>query len=324
MSVLVYTENWDGQFKKLSFELVSYARTIASQLSTEVVALSIGNVADDELNKLANYGADKILNLSSEDYNDFNPQHYSNAIAEAAKKEQANVCVFANNIRTRAIAPRVTVKLEAGFVSGCVAAPESTSPFIVSKKAFSGKAFARVQINKENKVLSLNQNSFGIKEDAKTVNVEGFECALKTSKSKIVELKKNTGKMSVLDAEILASGGRGLKKAENFELLEKLADILGPTATVACTKPVADLEWRPHSEHVGQTGKVVAPNLYFAIGISGAIQHLAGITSSKIIVSINSDKDAPIFEASDYGVIGDAMDVMPKLNEAIKAFKENA
>ena len=324
MSVLVYTENWDGQFKKLSFELISYAQTIATQLSTEVIALSIGNVNEDELSKLANYGADKILNLSSEDYKEFNAQHYSNAIAEAAKQGDANVTIFANNIRTRAIAARVSVKLDAGFVSGCVEAPESAEPFIVSKKAFSGKAFARVQINKENKVLSLNQNAFGITENAKTANIEAFECAIQESRSKVVEIKRNTGKMSVLDAEILISGGRGLKKSENFSLLEDMSNIFGPTATVACTKPVADLEWRPHSEHVGQTGKVVAPNLYFAVGISGAIQHLAGITSSKIIVSINTDKDAPMFEASDYGVIGDAMEVMTKLNEALKAFKETA
>jgi len=324
MSVLVYTENWDGQFKKLSFELVSYAQTIATQLSTEVVALSIGEVSDDELNKLATYGAGKILNINSADYKEFNAQHYSNAIAEASKKENANVIVFANNITTRAVAPRVTVKLEAGYVSGCVAAPESTEPFIVTKKAYSGKAFARVQIKKENKVLSLNQNAFGITENAKPASIEVFDCAIEASRSKVIELKKNTGKMSVLDAEILVSGGRGLKKSENFSLLEEAANIFGATATVACTKPVADLEWRPHSEHVGQTGKVVAPNLYFAVGISGAIQHLAGITSSKVIVSINTDKDAPMFEASDYGVIGDAMEVMPKLNEALKIFKENA
>ena len=323
MSVLVYTENWDGQFKKLSFELVSYAQTIATQLSTEVVALSIGDVSDSELSKLATYGADKVLNINSKDYTEFNAQHYSNAIAEAAKKEQSDVTVFANNITTRAIAPRVTVKLDAGFVSGCVAAPESTEPFIVSKKAFSGKAFARVQVKKVNKILSLNQNAFGISENAKPANIEAFDCVIQESKSKVLELKKNTGEMSVLDAEILVSGGRGLKKGENFSLLEEASEILGATATVACTKPVADLEWRPHAEHVGQTGKVVAPNLYFAVGISGAIQHLAGITSSKIIVSINTDKDAPMFEASDYGVIGDALEVMPKLNKALKAFKEN-
>ncbi len=324
MSVLVYTENWDGQLKKLSFELISYAQTIATQLSTSVTALSIGEVTDHELSKLFTYGTDKILNLKSEDYKEFNPQHYSNAIFEAAKSEQANVVIFANNIRSRAIAPRVSIKLDAGFVSGCVAAPESTEPFIVTKKAYSGKAFARVQVNKSNKVLSLNQNAFGIKENTKPVNIEVFDCNIEPSKSKVIEVKKNSGKMSVLDAEILVSGGRGLKNPENFNLLENASEILGPTATVACTKPVADLEWRPHSEHVGQTGKVVAPNLYFAVGISGAIQHLAGITSSKIIVSINTDKDAPMFEASDYGIIGDAMEVMPKLNEALKTFKENA
>ena len=324
MSVLLYTENWDGKLKKLSFELASYAQAIASQLSTEVVALSIGEVSDEELGKLATYGVDKILNLNTSEYKDFNAQHYAKAIAEAAKKEQTTVCVFANNISTRAIAPRVTVKLDGGFVSGCVAAPESVDPFIVTKKAYSGKAFARVQINKDLKILSLNQNAFGITENEKSINIETFDCPIEESASKILDVKKNTGKMSVLDAEILVSGGRGLKKPENFKLLEDASEILGATATVACTKPVADLEWRPHSEHVGQTGKVVAPNLYFAVGISGAIQHLAGITSSKVIVSINTDKDAPMFEASDYGVIGDAMEVMPKLNEALKAFKENA
>lgn len=324
MSVLVYTENWDGQFKKLSFELVSYAQTIAKQMSSEVVVLSIGDVKEDELSKLATYGANKILNLNAADYAEFNAQNYAKAVAEAAKKENSNVVIFANNISTRAIAPRVTVKMDAGFVSGCVSAPESVEPFIVNKKAFSGKAFARVQVKKENKVLSLNQNAFGITEDAKAVAIEAFECPLDASLSKVIEVKKNTGTMSVLDAEILISGGRGLKSSENFSLLEDASEILGATATVACTKPVADLEWRPHAEHVGQTGKVVAPNLYFAVGISGAIQHLAGITSSKVIVSINTDKDAPIFEASDYGIIGDALEVMPKLNEALKNFKANS
>lgn len=324
MSVLVYTENWDGQFKKLSFELVSYAQTIANQLSTDVVALSIGEVADSEISKLFTYGVDKVLNLNTADYKTFEAQKYSNAIAEAAKKVQSVVTIFANNISTRAIAPRVTVKLEGGFVSGCVAAPESTSPFIVTKKAFSGKAFARVQINKEYKILSLNQNAFGLKENPKTVVIEAFDCPIGDIKTKVTAVNKSTGKMSVLDAEILVSGGRGLKNADNFSLLETTTEILGSTATVSCTKPVADLEWRPHSEHVGQTGKVVAPNLYIAVGVSGAIQHLAGITSSKVIVAINTDKDAPIFEASDYGVVGDALEVMPKFNEALKTFKQNA
>ncbi|MBN2669964.1 MAG: electron transfer flavoprotein subunit alpha/FixB family protein [Bacteroidales bacterium] len=324
MSVLVYTENWDGQFKKLSFELISYASEVAKSYNTNVVALSIGNVDEAELSKLSQYGADKVLNLSNAAYTEFNAEYYAKAISEAAKSEHAQVTIFANNITTRAIAPRVTIKLDAGMVSGCVAAPESIEPFVVSKKAFSGKAFARVKINKDNKVLSLNQNAFGIKENVKAANIVSFECALETSKAKVVEVSKNSGKMSVLDAEILVSGGRGLKKPENFKLLEEASDILGSVATVACTKPVADLEWRPHSEHVGQTGKVVAPNLYIAVGISGAIQHLAGITSSKVIVAINTDKDAPIFEASDYGVVGDALEVMPKLNEALKAFKANS
>jgi len=198
MSVLVYTENWDGKLKKLSFELASYASTIANQLSTEVIALSIGDVNDEELSKLATYGVDKILNLNTDDYKEFNAQDYAKAIAEAAKKEQASVAVFANNIQTRAVAPRVTVKLEAGFVSGCVAAPESIAPFIVSKKAFSGKAFAKVKINKDIKILSLNQNAFGIVENPKSVNIEAFDCPTDNSVPKIIEVKKNTGKCRFL------------------------------------------------------------------------------------------------------------------------------
>ena len=324
MSVLVYTENWDGKFKKLSFELVSYASTIAKELGKEVTVLSIGEVAEDELKKLSSYGASKIFNIQSEAYKNFSSDIYAKAIAEVAQKENAEVLIFANNITTRAVAPRVTIKLNAGYVSGCVAVPESTSPFIVKKKAYSGKAFANVQINRDIKILSLNQNAFGIVENATDATIENIDIAAEASRAKIVEVKKNTGKMSVLDAEILVSGGRGLKSAEGFQSLEEMADIFGPVATVACTKPVADLEWRPHSEHVGQTGKVVAPNLYMAVGISGAIQHLAGITSSKIIVAINTDNDAPIFEAADYGIIGDAKEVVPNINAALKSFKENA
>ena len=324
MSVLVYTENWDGKFKKLSFELVSYASAIAKELGKEVTVLSIGELAEEELNKLAGYGASKILSIQSEAYKIFASDTYSKAIAEVAQKENAEVLIFANNITTRAVAPRVTIKLNAGYVSGCVAVPESTSPFVVKKKAYSGKAFANVQINKDIKILSLNQNAFGIIENATNATIENIDVAVDLSRAKVVEVKKNTGKMSVLDAEILVSGGRGLKSGEGFKALEEMAEIFGPVATVACTKPVADLEWRPHSEHVGQTGKVVAPNLYMAIGISGAIQHLAGITSSKIIVAVNTDNDAPIFEAADYGIIGDAKEVVPNINAALKLFKENA
>jgi len=324
MSVLVYTENWDGKFKKLSFELVSYASAIAKELGKEVSVLSIGDVAEDELKKLSEYGASKILTIQSEAYNNFASDTYAKAIAEVAQNENAEVLIFANNITTRAVAPRVTIKLNAGYVSGCVAVPESISPFVVKKKAYSGKAFANVQINRDIKILSLNQNAFGIVENTTDATIENIDIAAETSRAKIVEVKKNTGKMSVLDAEILVSGGRGLKSAEGFKPLEEMAEIFGPVATVACTKPVADLEWRPHSEHVGQTGKVVAPNLYMAVGISGAIQHLAGITSSKIIVAINTDNDAPIFEAADYGIIGDAKEVVPNINAALKSFKENA
>ncbi len=233
--------------------------------------------------------------------------------------------VFANTYTGRSIAPRVSVKLNAGLVSGCVELPTSTQPFVVKKKAYSGKAFADVQVNSDIKILTLNQNSFKIVEDKKDAALEVFTTEIPENyfKVKSIEVTKASDKITVNDAEILVSGGRGLKASEHFGMLDEIATILGPTATTACSRPITDLDWRPHSEHVGQTGKVVAPNLYFAIGISGAIQHLAGINSSKTIVAINTDKDAPIFGAADYGIIGDAFDVLPSLIEELTKLKNS-
>jgi len=323
MSVLVYTENWDGKFKKATYEILSYASGIAEQLNTDVVTLSIGNVSDDELKTLGNYGASKILNANNEKLHNFNSRAYSTVLSEAVKNTGAQVVVMGNTYTARATAPRVAVKLNAGLVPACVALPKSVSPFIVKKKAYSGKAFADTQVNADIKILTLNQNSFKIVEDKKDVSIDNFNVDIPNfDNEKIVEVSKAQGKISVNDAEILVSGGRGLKAAENFKMLEEMAEILGPTATTACSRPITDLDWRPHSEHVGQTGKVVAPNLYFAIGISGAIQHLAGINASKVIVAVNTDKDAPIFEAADYGIIGDAFEVVPKLIDELRNLKK--
>ncbi len=323
MSVLVYTENWDGKFKKLTYELLSYANEIAKMKNTDLVTISIGNVSDDELKTLGKYGASKIYSVNSEKFNTLSAQAYSNAISQIAQKENSDVLVFANTYTGRAVSPRVSVKLDAALAAGCVSLPKSTEPFVVTKKAYSGKAFADMELKSAIKILTLNQNSFKLEEDNKEVSIENFEPNINENdfRAKSIEIQKASDKLDVTDAEILVSGGRGLKSEEKIKIIDEMAAVIGDNCTTACTKPVADLGWRPHYEHVGQTGKVVAPNLYFAIGISGAIQHLAGINASKYIVAINTDKDAPIFEAADYGIVGDAFEVVPKLIEAIKELK---
>lgn len=323
MSVLVYTENWDGKFKKLSFELVSYAKQIAEQSGSSVTALSIGSVEDAELKKLGNYGADKVLSASDERLNVLINKAYASVIAEAAEKEGANVIIFANNFTGKALSPRVSVKLKAGIASGVNAVPSSFDPFTVSKKVFTGKAFANVVIKSDKKILTLFQNSVDIKETGNDAAVEAFSSALNDADfaTKVLDVNKITGKVLLSDADVVISGGRGMKTGENWAPLEELATELG--AALACSRPVSDEGWRPHEEHVGQTGKVIAPNLYFAMGISGAIQHLGGVSSSKCIVAVNTDKDAPIFEAADYGIVGDVQKVLPELITAIKEMKNS-
>lgn len=321
MSILVYTENWDGKFKKLSYELVSYAKQLADKTGDTVTALSIGNVSDDELMALGKYGASKILKVEDERLNVLNNKVYSSIISQAADTEGANVILFANNAAGKALAPRVGVKLNAGVVSGVTDIPESTDPFIVKKKVFTNKAFSDVAIKSDKKVLTLFQNSVDILETDNNASIEVFSPELNDAdfNIKLVEVNKITDKVLLTDAEIVISGGRGMKSADNWEPIEELAAVLG--AATACSRPVSDEGWRPHSEHVGQTGKIIAPNLYFALGISGAIQHLGGVSSSKCIVAVNTDKDAPIFEAADYGIIGDVQKVLPELLAAVKEVK---
>jgi electron transfer flavoprotein alpha subunit len=321
MSVLVYTENWDGKFKKLSFELVSYARQIASQSGTTVTVLSIGAVDELELKKLGNYGADKVLSATDERLNVLINKAYASVIAEAAEKENAQVLIFANNFSGKALSPRVSVKLKAGIASGVNAVPSSFDPFTVSKKVFTGKAFANVVIKSDKKILTLFQNSVEIAETGGDAAIEAFSPALNDGDftTKVLDVNKVTGKVLLSDAEIVVAGGRGMKNGENWSPIEELAAELG--AGLACSRPVSDEGWRPHEEHVGQTGKIIAPNLYFAFGISGAIQHLGGVSSSKCIVAVNTDNDAPIFEAADYGIVGDVQKVLPELITAIKEMK---
>jgi electron transfer flavoprotein alpha subunit len=321
MSVLVYTENWDGKFKNLSFELVSYAANVAEKLGGSVTAISIGKVDEAELRKLGNYGASTVLAVDDEKAAGLDNQLYTGIIAAAAEKTAARALVLAHNNTGKALAPRLSVRLKAGLASGVSSLPESVDPIIVSKKVFSGKAFSRVRINSDKAILTLAQNSFEIIETGGSAKVEAFDSGLSDTavQTSIKDVQKQTGKILLTDAETVVSGGRGMKSGDNWQPLEELADVLD--AALACSRPVSDEGWRPHDEHTGQTGKIIAPNLYLAFGISGAIQHLAGVSSSKVIVAVNTDKDAPIFEAADYGIIGDAAKVLPELVNEIKTAK---
>ncbi|HEX2970091.1 MAG TPA: electron transfer flavoprotein subunit alpha/FixB family protein [Bacteroidales bacterium] len=322
MSVLVYTENWDGKFKKLTFELVSYASAVAKMLNTTVTAVSIGKVAEDELKKAGSYGAGKIINVQNDKLSTLDSQAYAAVLAEMANKEGSKVIVLSNNNTGKAVAPRLAVKLKAGLGSGVSKLPLSIEPFTVYKRAYSGNAFAKTVIKSDIKILTLSQNSFDPVTTENNAIIESFDASEAATgvKTTVREVKKQTGKMLLTDAEIVVSGGRGMKSPDNWGPIVELASLLG--AATACSRPVSDEGWRPHEEHTGQTGKIIAPNLYLAVGISGATQHLAGISSSKYIVAINSDKDAPIFQSAQYGIVGDAMKVLPKLVEAVKDIKK--
>ncbi|MEO7214265.1 electron transfer flavoprotein subunit alpha/FixB family protein [Mucilaginibacter sp.] len=325
MSVLIYAENAGGKFKKSTFEAVSYAKAIADQAGTNLVAISIGDVAAGDLAALGKYGAEKVLNVSNDKLKNFVNQAYASVIAEAAKARDADIVVLSNSFSGRGLAPRIGVKLQAGVADGAVALPViEGGKFTVKKTAFSGKAFATVELTSANKVIALTPNSYKVVESAAAGQVEDFAVETKESdfKALIKDIVRSTDKVSLPDAEIVVSGGRGLKGPENWGMVEELAELLG--AATACSKPVSDAGWRPHSEHVGQTGIAVSPNLYIAIGISGAIQHLAGVSSSKVIVVINKDAEAPFFKVADYGIVGDAFEVLPKLIAAVKEYKASA
>jgi electron transfer flavoprotein alpha subunit len=321
MSVLVFTENWDGKFKKLSFELVSYATKVAEMLNTSAIALSIGNVDSSELEKLGKYGAKKIINATNENLKTLDNQVFTSIIAEIAQKEGAKVIVLSNNNTGKALAPRLSVKLKAGIGSGVSKLPLNLNPFTVYKKVYSGNAYANLVIRSDVKIITLAQNSFEISEASSGAAIENIAAQADGAliKTQVKDVQKQTGKILLTDAEVVVSGGRGMKSPDNWGPIIELAGLLG--AATACSRPVSDEGWRPHEEHTGQTGKIIAPNLYFAVGISGATQHLAGISSTKYIVAINSDKDAPIFEAAQYGIVGDALKVLPKLVEAVKEIK---
>ena len=318
MSLLIYAESAEGKFKKVAFELASYAKKVADSLGTTVTAITVNAV---DVSELSNYGVDKVLKVTNEKLITFNAKAYADAIKQAAQKEGAKVIVLSSTTDSIYLAPLVAVGLEAGYTSNVVGLPLSTSPFQVKRTAFSNKAFNITEITTDVKVLGLAKNSYGLVETNSSLTTEDFSPSLNDSdfNVKVESVEKVTGKVTIADAEVVVSGGRGLKGPENWGLVEDLATVLG--AATACSKPVSDLGWRPHSEHVGQTGKPVATNLYIAIGISGAIQHIAGINSSKVKVVINSDPEAPFFKVADYGVVGDAFEIVPKLTQKLKEFK---
>lgn len=322
MSVLVYIEHTEGKFKKSAYEVVSYAKSIADLYGSGLTAISIGQVSDGELKTLGKYGASKVLRVDTEQLKSFINQAYASVIASAATKENATIIVLSNSFSGKGLAPRVAAKLEAGFADGAVELPAVEGNTLrVKKSAFSGKAFAITELSSDIKVIALNPNSYELKENTEEIAIEDFAPETKEHDfdTLIKEIVRATDKVSLPDAEIVVSGGRGLKGPENWAIVEDLAEVLG--AATACSKPVSDADWRPHSEHVGQTGIAISPNLYIAIGISGAIQHLAGVSSSKTIVVINKDPEAPFFKVADYGIVGDAFDVVPKITAAIKAHK---
>jgi len=323
MSVLVLVEHTDGNIKKKSFEAVQYAADIAKKMGTTATALVLGTIANSELEGIGNYGVSKVLHVADERLNALHARAYATALIAAAKKEDSKIIIALHDVNGRAVAPRVAVKLNAGLVAGALSYPDTDKGFVIKKAVFSGKAFAYVNITSDVKVITLMANTFPLKETGGKAAVEKFDVTFgdKDFGIKVKEVSKVTGEVSLADAELVVSGGRGMKGPENWGLIEDLAKELG--AATACSRPVADSGWRPHHEHVGQTGGTVRPNLYIAVGISGAIQHLAGVNGSKTIVVINKDPEAPFFKAANYGVVGDAMEILPKLTAAVKKFHQN-
>ncbi len=318
MSVLVFIDTADGHVKKASLEVLTYGTAVAQQLSTSAEAVVLGSVTDD-LAVLGKYGVKKIHHVANDSLNHLDAQVYTKVIAQVAEAIGATVIVFSNNVDGKAIAPRLSVRLKAGLVSGAVALPETANGFVVKKNVFSGKAFANISVNTEVKIISLSPNAYKIVAGEGTAEIVDFNATVDTPKVKVTDTIKASGEVPLTEAEVVVSAGRGLKGPENWGMVEELAKVLH--AATACSRPVADAHWRPHNEHVGQTGFAIAPNLYIAIGISGAIQHLAGVNRSKVIVVINKDPEAPFFKAADYGIVGDAFEIVPKMTEAIKKLK---
>ncbi len=321
MSVLIFIDTTEGHVKKASLEVLTYGAKVAEQLGTSAEGIVLGSVTDD-LAALGKYGVKKIHHVAGDSLNHLDAQVYTKVIAQVAEATGAKVIVFSNNVDGKAIAPRLSVRLKAGLISGAVALPDTSNGFVVKKNVFSGKAFANIAVNTAIKIIALSPNAYKTVAGEGNAEVAAFTATIDTPKVKVTSTTKASGEVPLTEAEIVVSAGRGLKGPENWGMVEELAKTLH--AATACSRPVADAHWRPHNEHVGQTGFAIAPNLYIAIGISGAIQHLAGVNRSKVIVVINKDPEAPFFKAADYGIVGDAFEIVPKMTEAIKKLKDIA
>ena len=314
MAVFVYAENINGIYKKAAFEAVSYAKAVAGQLGETVTAISVNPTDSSDL--LYKYGADKVINIKDEGLKNFSAKAYAKAVSEVA---EGNILVFPHTTDASSVAPMLAIMKNYSLITNVLEAPESITPFQVKRRAFSGKGFMHAKADAAGVIVTVSQNAFGVKENPASGTEEVKNLTIENEDTKVLSHEQSSGKLDLKEAEIVVSAGRGMKGPENWGMIEDLAATLG--AATACSKPVSDIGWRPHSEHVGQTGKAIAPNLYIAVGISGAIQHLAGVNSSKTIVVINSDPEAPFFKSADYGSVGDAFQIIPELTQKIKALK---
>ncbi|MDR6943519.1 electron transfer flavoprotein subunit alpha/FixB family protein [Mucilaginibacter pocheonensis] len=323
MSVVVLVEHTEGNIKKKSLEAIQYAAGIAQKTGTTVSAVVLGTLADNVMQDLGQYGAQKVLHVPDARLNQLHARAYTNALITAAQKEDSKIIIALHDINGRAVAPRLSAKLKAGLVAGALSYPDLTNGFAIKKQVFSGKAFAYVNITSDVKVITLMLNTFPLSKTEGSASIQKLDVNFsdKDFGIRVKETNKITGDIQLADAQLVVSGGRGMKGPENWGLIEGLAKELG--AATACSRPVADAHWRPHHEHVGQTGGTVRPDLYIAVGISGAIQHLAGVSGSKTIVVINKDPEAPFFKAANYGVVGDALEILPRLTQAVEKFRQN-
>ena len=314
MAVFVYAENINGVYKKAAFEAVSYAKAIAAKTGDTVTAISINPTDSSDL--LYKYGADKVINVKDGGLKNFSAKAFAEAVNQIA---DGNIIVFPHTTDASSIAPMLAIQKDYSLITNAIDVPESITPFQVKRRAFSGKGYMHAKADAQGVIVTVMQNAYGVKENPTSGSEEVKELSVANEDTKVVSHEQSSGKLDLKEAEIVVSAGRGMKGPENWGMIEDLANVLG--AATACSKPVSDIGWRPHTEHVGQTGKAISPNLYIAVGISGAIQHLAGVNGSKTIVVINNDPEAPFFKSADYGVVGDAFQIVPALTEKIKALK---